>query len=67
MSHHMIIHCLVVLIVIVSLRKPRCLKKHNRNTIQTKVMVPIRRTMSKGRNKNGHVYITVLTEEYKNF
>ena len=63
----MIIHSQVVLIVLVSLRKPRCLKKHNRKTIQTRVMIPILRTMSKGRNKNVHVYITFLTEKYKNF
>ena len=70
----MIIHSLVVLILLVSLKKQkktkkktRCLKKHNRKTIQTRVMVPILRTMSKGRNQNVHVYITFLTEKYKNF
>ena len=63
----MIIHSLVVLIVLTSLRKPRCLKKHNGKTIQKRVMAPILRTMSKGRHKNVHVYITFLTEKYKNF
>ena len=66
MSHHMIIHSLVILIVLISLRKPPFLKKHNRKTIQAIVMVPVLRTMSKGRNKNVHVYITFLTEKYKN-
>ena len=63
----MIIHSLVVLIVLVSPKKTRCLKKHNRKTIQTRVMVPILRTMSKGHNQNVHVHITFLTEKYKNF
>ena len=67
MSHHMDIHSLVVLIVLISHINPPFLKKHNRKTIQKRVMVPILRTMSKGRNKNEHVYITFLTEKYKNF
>ena len=67
MSYHMIIHSLVVLIVLISLRKPPFLKKHNRKAIQTRVMVPILRTMSKGRNKNVNAYIIFLTEKYKNF
>ena len=58
----MIVHILVVLIVVISLRKPQFLKKHNRKTIQTRVMVPILRKMSKGRNKNVHVYSTFFRE-----
>ena len=63
MSYHMIKHSLVVLIVLTSRRKPPFLKKHNQNTIQTRFMVSILRTISKGRNKNVHVYITFLTEK----